>query len=103
MWEHVDTGEQISRDTDIELPINPMINALRKYEIQRRVSGDRETYMLIVRRLVETDAGTYKCTIRVTATAFDKWPTKLGKMTVQGKVGFPIAIFLRSGAIKLGK
>nr|AJA37893.1 I-type lectin-like protein 3 [Littorina littorea] len=83
MWEHVDTGEQISRDADIEMQLNPMIGGLRKYEVQKRVSGDRETFMLIIRRLVETDAGTYKCTIRITAVAYDQWPTKLGKITVQ--------------------
>ena len=85
MWDHVDYNEHISRDEDIEYQNNPMIGGLRKYEVQKRMSGDRVTYMLIIRRLVETDAGTYKCTVRITAVPFDQWPTKLGSLTVQGK------------------
>ncbi|XP_076438270.1 hemicentin-1-like [Babylonia areolata] len=83
MWHHVDTGEHISNDDKIEYQNNPMIGGLRKYEVRKRLSGDRTTYMLVIRRLVETDAGTYKCTIRITAVAFDQWPTKLGTLTVQ--------------------
>lgn len=85
MWEHVDTGEPLSRDEDIVIQLNPMIGGLRKYEVQKRVSGDRETYMLVVRRLGETDAGTYKCTIHITAVAYNQWPSKLGRITVQGE------------------
>ena len=85
MWEHVDTGEPLSRDEDIVIQLNPMIGGMRKYEVQKRVSGDRQTYMLVVRRLGETDAGTYKCTIHITAVSYDKWPTKLGRITVQGE------------------
>lgn len=83
MWHHVDTGEHISNDEDVEYQNNPMIGGLRKYEVAKRISGDRVTYMLVIRRLVETDAGIYKCTIRITSVSFDQWPTKLGKITVQ--------------------
>ena len=84
-WEHVDTGEPLSRDEGIVIQYNPMIGGLRKYEVQKRVSGDRQTYMLVVRRLGETDAGIYKCTIHITGVAFDQWPYKLGMITVQGQ------------------
>lgn len=83
MWEHVTTSETISMDEDIVIPMNPMIGGLRKYEIQKRESGDRLTYMIMIRRLLEPDAGQYKCTIRIQAIPYNQWPTKLGSITVQ--------------------
>lgn len=61
-----------------------MIGGLRKYEVQSRINGDRTTFMLVVRRLLEVDAGRYRCYVRIQATPVNMWPSKYGTITVQG-------------------
>ncbi|XP_025101533.1 hemicentin-1-like [Pomacea canaliculata] len=82
-WENTKSGETISSDDSIVLPLNPMIGGLRKYEVQSRINGDRTTFMLVVRRLLEVDAGRYRCYVRIQATPVNMWPSKYGTITVQ--------------------
>ncbi|KAK7488894.1 hypothetical protein BaRGS_00019851 [Batillaria attramentaria] len=60
IWEHVDTQQTLSMDENIVIPRNPDIGWTPKYEIQKRESGDRLTYTLVIRRLLEQDGGTYR-------------------------------------------
>nr|KAG5701036.1 hypothetical protein BaRGS_008757 [Batillaria attramentaria] len=63
IWEHVDTQETLSMDEDIVIPRNPNIGWTPKYEIQKRESGDRLTYTLVIRRLLEQDVYSANSTI----------------------------------------
>ncbi|XP_055867564.1 lachesin-like isoform X2 [Biomphalaria glabrata] len=82
-WYHVNFRQTISVGETIEVMKNEVIGGLKKYEVQRKKLGDRDTFMLIIRRLRQEDAGYYKCTVRIQAVNNDLWPTKLGQLTVQ--------------------
>ncbi|KAK3770709.1 hypothetical protein RRG08_037898 [Elysia crispata] len=82
VWYHVDSEQTISFGEGINVE-NPMIGSLKKYEVRMRAEGDRVTYMLVIRRLRQQDSGTYKCQVRITNTAQEEWPSKLGSLTVQ--------------------
>jgi len=72
----------LTSDDRIEIDdvINEVVDGYQKYDIQRRQSGDMTTYMLIIRRLVLTDAGTYTCQINVKASHIH--PSKNGILVV---------------------
>ncbi|ESO93974.1 hypothetical protein LOTGIDRAFT_228659 [Lottia gigantea] len=74
--------EVISQDESIYI-MNPIMGGLRKYEVQVRQAENRMTYMLIIRRLREQNAGTYECSVLITGADNTKWPKKLGLLTVQ--------------------
>ncbi|KAK0066911.1 lachesin, partial [Biomphalaria pfeifferi] len=82
-WYHVNFRQTISVGETIEVMKNEVIGGLKKYEVQRKKLGDRDTFMLIIRRLRQEDAGYYRCTVRIQAVNNDLWPTKLGQLTVQ--------------------
>ncbi|KAH9504469.1 hypothetical protein Btru_062861 [Bulinus truncatus] len=81
-WYNVEYKQTISVGETIEV-MNDIIGGLRKYEVQVRKNVDRVTYMLVIRRLRQQDAGFYRCTVRIQSVSNDKWPSKLGLVTVQ--------------------
>ncbi|XP_046554977.1 protein amalgam-like [Haliotis rubra] len=82
-YEHMDTNQIISLDNSIDLSYNPIEGGKRKYEVQTRGPESRITYMLIIRRLRQQDAGRYRCYVKIQALASTKWPSKIGSLTVQ--------------------
>ncbi|KAK7469750.1 hypothetical protein BaRGS_00036232, partial [Batillaria attramentaria] len=80
-WVHVDTAEIISMDSTVTLQINPRIGGLPKYEVFERGPADRRTFMLIIRRLRQQDAGRYECQVKIQNQVFPV--TKVGILTVQ--------------------
>ncbi|KAK0066913.1 lachesin [Biomphalaria pfeifferi] len=81
-WYHQEYKQTISVGETIEV-MNDIIGGLRKYEVQVRKNVDRVTYMLVIRRLRQQDAGWYQCTVRIQSVENNKWPTKKGQLTVQ--------------------
>ncbi|XP_041373572.1 lachesin-like [Gigantopelta aegis] len=82
LWIHVNTSQTISKDDTIDLD-NEIVGGLRKYEVKIRPSENRITFMLIVRRLREQNAGYYKCLVRIQGREPKEWPSKVGILTVQ--------------------
>ena len=72
----------LTSDDRIEIDeiINEIVDGYEKYDVERRQTGDMTTYMLIVRRLVLNDAGTYTCQINVKASPIH--PSKNGILVV---------------------
>ena len=72
----------LTSDDRIEIDdfINEIVDGYQKYDVQRRKIGEMMTYMLIVRRLVLNDAGTYTCQINVKAS--NVHPSKNGILVV---------------------
>uniref|UniRef100_A0A0B7AC00 Ig-like domain-containing protein n=1 Tax=Arion vulgaris TaxID=1028688 RepID=A0A0B7AC00_9EUPU len=81
-WIHIDTNEVISNGEAIIIE-NKYLGGIRKYDVQIRSNVDRVTYMLIVRRLTQQDAGFYQCQVRIQSVPDTLWPKKLGNLTVQ--------------------
>lgn len=81
-WFHDNTSQAISISETIQVQ-NPIMGGLRKYEIRVRRNGDRQTHMLIIRRLRQQDSGIYTCKIRITGVDFNNWTQKKGRLTVQ--------------------
>jgi len=81
-WYHEDSDQAISIAETIQ-PTNPVMGGLKKFEVRVRSSGDRQTHMLIVRRLRQQDAGTYVCKIRIVGVSQNRWTQKKGLLTVQ--------------------
>lgn len=81
-WIHKESSMVLTSDDRIEIDntINEIVDGYTKYDIFRREDGDQTTYMLVVRRLVLTDAGTYTCQINVKAAAI--YPSKDGIIVV---------------------
>ncbi|KAK3082874.1 hypothetical protein FSP39_007695 [Pinctada imbricata] len=78
----------ISEDESISVPGNDESgnndnSGLLKYAIVTRINGRRTTYMLVIRYLVEEDAGAYVCVVRLQSIPYNEWPTKVGLLTVQ--------------------
>ncbi|XP_005101359.1 lachesin [Aplysia californica] len=82
-WYHEDSAQTISIAETIDVQLNPMMGGLKKYEVRVRRKDDRQTHMLIVRRLRQQDAGTYICKIRVVGKPENRWTKKKGQLTVQ--------------------
>lgn len=83
-WIQKSSQTILTSDDRVEVDniINEIVDGQTKYDIQKRPLLDMTTYMLIIRRLVLTDAGTYTCQINVKA-ALDH-PSKDGIIVVQG-------------------
>ncbi|BFZ14002.1 hypothetical protein BsWGS_17041 [Bradybaena similaris] len=81
-WSRISTRELISSGESIMIK-NDFLSGVRKYEVQKRINVDRVTYMLVVRRLLQQDAGTYQCQVRIQSVANTQWPKKLGTISVQ--------------------
>lgn len=81
-WIHKNSETVLTSDDRIEIDdvINEEVDGYQKYDIQRRQFGDMTTYMLIIRRLVLNDAGTYTCQINVKASHIH--PSKNGILVV---------------------
>jgi len=84
-WIHKDDNTIITSDNRIEVDenINAVVDGLTKYDVELRIRGDQNTYMLVVRRLVLTDAGTYTCQVNV--KGFNIQPSKDGIMVVMSE------------------
>jgi Immunoglobulin domain len=84
-WIQKSSQTILTSDDRVEVDniINEIVDGQTKYDIQKRPLLDMTTYMLIIRRLVLTDAGTYTCQINVKA-AMDH-PSKDGVIVVQGE------------------
>lgn len=65
---------------EVDNVINEIVDGYTKYDIFKRENGDESTYMLVVRRLVLTDAGLYTCQINVKAAPV--YPSKDGIIVV---------------------
>ena len=65
---------------EIDNVINEIVDGYQKYDVQKQALADMTTYMLIVRRLVLTDSGTYTCQINVKAAT--DHPSKDGVIVV---------------------
>lgn len=83
-WYHEDSSQSIAIAGTIQIQQNPIMGGLKKFEVRVRRNGDRQTHMLIIRRLRQQDAGTYICKIRVVGVSENKWNKKKGSLTVQG-------------------
>ena len=72
----------LTSDNRVEIDdvINEIVDGYQKYDVQKREFGDSTTYMLIIRRLVLIDAGTYTCQIIVKAAS--EHPSKDGILVV---------------------
>jgi len=81
-WIHKNSETVLTSDDRIEIDeiINEIVDGYQKYDVQRRQIGDMTMYMLIIRRLVLTDAGTYTCQINVKASHVH--PSKDGILVV---------------------
>ena len=84
----------LTSDDRIEIDeiINEIVDGYQKYDVQRRKVGDMVTYMLIIRRLVLTDAGTYTCQINVKASHIH--PSKDGILVVLSKLFLVLCCFI---------
>ena len=82
-WIHKNSSQPISISETIVI-INPVMGGLRKFEVRVRKDGDRQTFMLIIRRLRQQDAGHYECKLRVVGVDYGKCTQKIGTLTVQG-------------------
>lgn len=65
---------------EVDERINEVVDGYTKYDVQKRQVNDQTTYMLIVRRLVLTDAGNYTCKVIVIGAS--EHPSKVGQMVV---------------------
>jgi len=83
-WIQKATQTILTSDDRVEVDniINEIVDGNTKYDVQKRPLLDMTTYMLIIRRLVLTDAGTYTCQINVKAAT--DHPSKDGVIVVQG-------------------
>lgn len=81
-WIHKESRTVLTSDDRIEIDdvINEVVDGYEKYDVKRQQYGDMTTYMLIIRRLVLTDAGTYTCQINVKASHIH--PSKNGILVV---------------------
>jgi len=71
---------------EIDDAINEIVDGYQKYDVQRRQHGSLTTYMLIIRRLVLVDAGTYTCQIYIKALHESTHPSKDGILVVLSKL-----------------
>lgn len=87
-WIHKNSHRVLTSDDRIEIDdaVNEIVDGYQKYDVQRRQAGDQTTYMLIIRRLVLTDAGTYTCQINVKASHVH--PSKDGVLVVLSTCSF---------------
>ena len=83
-WYHKNSSQAISISETIVINNNPVMGGLRKFEVRVRKDGDRQTFMLIIRRLRQQDAGHYECKLRVVGVDYGKCKQKIGTLTVQG-------------------
>ncbi|CAG5127982.1 unnamed protein product, partial [Candidula unifasciata] len=81
-WSRITTRELISSGETIMIK-NDFMSGLRKYEVQVRTNVDRVTYMLVVRRMLQQDAGVYQCQVRIQSVSPQQWPKKLGTISVK--------------------
>lgn len=82
-WIFLDTREVISMDNTITLQINELDNGLRKYEVFQRGPQERQTFMLVIRRLRQQDAGSYMCQVRIQNQNLLQQLEKNASLTVQ--------------------
>ena len=87
-WIQKNTQTILTSDDRVEVDnvINEIVDGQTKYDIEKRPLLDMMTYMLIIRRLVLTDAGIYTCQINVKAAT--EHPSKDGVIVVQGQTLF---------------
>ena len=90
-WIRNHDGLVLTSDDRIEIDkfINEEVDGYEKFDIQRRQIGDMTIYMLIIRRLVLSDAGTYTCQINVKAS--NVHPSKDGILVVLSEFLFCFA------------
>lgn len=81
-WIDNKRGRVLTSDDRIEFDdiINEIVDGYEKYGVDKQMVGDLTTYMLIIRRLALTDAGTYTCQINVKASHIH--PSKDGMLVV---------------------
>ena len=94
-WIDNKRGRVLTSDDRIEFDdiINEIVDGYEKYGVQRQVVGDLTTYMLIIRRLALTDAGTYTCQINVKASHIH--PSKDGMLVVlSASILTPLSLIL---------
>ena len=94
-WINKNTETVLTSDDRIEIDdiINEIVDGYQKYDVQKRKIGDMTTYMLIVRRLVLNDAGTYTCQINVKASHIH--PSKNGILVVLSQYSFTCSSCMR--------
>ena len=88
VWDFLDArtgGEPITRNEGIFITNPECEEDRKKYEVQKRVVGQRVTFMLVVNCLKIVNTGRYKCLIQIPGIAPQNWPSKIGYLTVQGK------------------
>lgn len=66
---------------EVDNIINEIVDGQQKYDVQKRPLLDMTTYMLVIRRLVLTDAGVYTCQVNVRASG--EHPSKDGVIVVE--------------------
>jgi len=81
-WIHKELQMILTNDDRVQVDesINAVVDGLTKYDVKLTKQGDQNTYMLIVRRLVLTDAGNYTCQVNV--KGFSYQPSKDGIIVV---------------------
>lgn len=86
VWDFLDAktgGEPITRNEGIFITNPECEEDRKKYEVQKRVVGQRVTFMLVVNCLKIVNTGRYKCLIQIPGIAPQNWPSKIGYLTVQ--------------------
>lgn len=81
-WIHKDNNMILTSNDRVEVDqsINQVVDGWPKYDVAKRTLGDQNIYMLIINRLVLSDAGTYTCQIVVTGASV--YPSKDGMLYV---------------------
>lgn len=86
VWDFLDArtgGEPITRNEGIFITNPECEEDKRKYEVQKRVRGQRVTFMLVVNCLKIINTGRYKCLVQIPGVSPSRWPSKIGYLTVQ--------------------
>lgn len=84
-------GEPITRNEGVFIT-NPICSEdKKKYEVKKRETGNRVTFMLVVNCLELVNTGRYKCLIQIPGIAPQNWPSKIGYLIVQGEARSSVA------------
>lgn len=81
-WMHRDNQMILTSDDRVQVDekINEVVDGYPKYDVVKRIRGDKNTYMLVIRRLILSDSGTYTCLVVVRGAQQN--PSKDGQLIV---------------------
>ncbi|XP_071175791.1 lachesin-like isoform X2 [Mytilus edulis] len=77
------TGPPKNISSDETVLIDEVVGGQMKYDVVKYRSNDSDIYQLIIRSLMETDAGNYTCQIYLPNWDYEDWPQTTCVLTVQ--------------------